>query len=125
MQRQTRLHDRISGTTRSATARRIAIACTALISLHAGAADVLTPPTGEGRGATLYSQHCGSCHDSLMHLQGDRRTRSYPGVIAKVRFYSELQRLEWTESEIDAVAAYLNGMYYHYPMPGADEGHGR
>lgn len=125
MQRLARFHHENSVTRRSCTVWRLAIGCLAFVGLGAGAADVLTSPTGEGRGATLYSQHCGSCHDSLMHLQGDRRTRSYLGVAAKVRFYSELLQLEWTEPEIDAVAAYLNGMYYHFPMPGVDEGYGR
>lgn len=100
----------------------IALACVAAMGWQVGAAENVTPNPDEGRGAALYASHCVSCHDSLMHMQGDRRTGSYSGVADKVRFYSELQRLEWTQQETDAVAAYLNGAYYHFPMPGVDEG---
>lgn len=122
MRRQTRNPCATPPAKRHIQGGRVALACAAAIGWQAGAADVRTPNPDEGRGAALYESHCVSCHDSLMHVQGDRRTGSYPGVAKKVRFYSELQGLEWTEQEIDAVAAYLNGAHYHFPMPGVDEG---
>jgi hypothetical protein len=66
------------------------------------------------RGEMLYENHCIGCHDSLLHVRQDRHATSYVAVGAKVRFWSDLQRLGWTEQDIGDVTRFLDARYYHF-----------
>ena len=56
------------------------------------------PPRGE----MLYTNHCLSCHESIVHIREKRSAKNL-----------ELD-LKWSSHEVEDVVLYLNLRYYHY-----------
>lgn len=69
------------------------------------------------RGELLYSTHCIACHSSEVHWRDKRLARDWNSLRAEVRRWQRLSGLGWGNDDITAVARYLNGLYYHFPVP--------
>lgn len=66
------------------------------------------------RGEMLYSNHCLSCHESVVHIREQRQVSNLSALRENVARWSQELELNWTAEEIDDVALYLNIRYYHY-----------
>ncbi len=91
------------------TLTAVAIAC-ALAPRLATAQDV-------ERGRMLHENHCRMCHDSIAYKRGERIAKNYTEVRAQVTRWQTNTGLSWSESDIDAVTAYVAQRYYKYPLP--------
>lgn len=67
-----------------------------------------------GRGKLLYNTHCISCHTTQIHWRDDRRAQSWDGLKLQVRRWQDNTNMQWTESDIAAVAQHLNETIYHF-----------
>jgi len=67
-----------------------------------------------GRGKLLYENQCAGCHESTVHIRGDRKAKSVAEIRAAVLRWAETQKLNWGPAEIDDVTAYLAENFYHY-----------
>lgn len=72
-------------------------------------------------GRSLYQPNCIACHASLMkgdpariYTRPDHRIHSYPELITQVRRCSLSQGLQWSQQDIENVAAFLNTQYYKF-----------
>ena len=72
--------------------------------------------TAQDRGQQLYENHCLSCHESTVHIRGDKRATSFNDIQYQVGRWSEVLSLSWTEEEINDVVNYLNARYYQYQI---------
>ena len=90
----------------------------ALTSATAAAA----PPSRaeQDRGETLYTTYCIACHTTQVHWRDKHLARDWAGLKAQVTRWQTNIGLGWPEADIDAVARYLNGLYYRFP-PAGDE----
>lgn len=66
------------------------------------------------RGEMLYTNHCLSCHESVVHIREKRRAKSLDALRATVTRWSQELELNWSSREIEDVVLYLNIRYYHY-----------
>lgn len=73
----------------------------------------VTPPVVP-RGQMLYENHCMLCHESVVHVRGDRRLRSLPELRATVSSWADYLHLQWGSEEVDDVVTYLNGRHYGF-----------
>lgn len=94
--------------------RRILPLCFVLLAWAGSAAG---QPRDPSRGALLYSTHCIACHTEQMHWRTLRRARDWDTLKAQVRRWQGEQRLQWSEEDIEAVAAHLNDTIYRFPRP--------
>jgi mono/diheme cytochrome c family protein len=67
------------------------------------------------RGELLYSTHCNACHSSQIHWRDKKLATDWASLRAEVRHWQKFSGLGWNDGDIDAVARYLNALYYHYP----------
>lgn len=68
------------------------------------------------RGQLLYSLHCASCHDTEVHWREKKLATSWSALLEQVDRWQKNLSLEWSSSDIDDVASYLNATYYHLPI---------
>jgi len=73
----------------------------------------VTPPV-PSRGQMLYENHCMSCHDSVVHIRGNRRTRSQAELRGQVLYWANALHLHWGKEEVEEVATHLNAHYYKF-----------
>lgn len=72
------------------------------------------------RAALLYENHCIGCHDSVLHVRGDRRAQTSADVSAQVARWSSNQGLGWTVEDVEQVTRFLVDRYYRFggePVP--------
>ena len=86
------------------------LACTAALAAALPAAALDTQ-----RGRALYELRCDGCHSESVHGRAHRVARDMDEVRRWVGRWSETLRLDWSDAEIDDVAAWLNAAYYHFP----------
>ena len=86
----------------------------ATIALMAGAAQAQSATTAS-RGQLLYDTHCVACHDAQVHWRAAKVVRNWETLVAEVRRWQAVEKLQWTDDDIDQVARHLNNMYYRYP----------
>lgn len=80
---------------------------------------VAQPGTEYLRGEVLYKDNCDGCHTERMHWRAERLVTDWNSLKAQVRRWQGMAKLEWSESDVMAVALYLNGRFYSFPvMPG-------
>jgi mono/diheme cytochrome c family protein len=74
-----------------------------------------TPLTAQefDRGEALYNNHCKECHEGLAHMRPGSRISSRSEVRSWVASWSVHSGLAWSSEEVEDVADYLNGKYYH------------
>ena len=66
------------------------------------------------RGQLLYETHCAACHDQSVHKRKPRKADSVAKIKSWVSRWSTELKLNWSGSDIDAVASYLNSKYYKF-----------
>jgi mono/diheme cytochrome c family protein len=78
-----------------------------------------SPPTAPtpSRGALLYDTHCGACHSEQVHWRDKKAAVNWPGLKTQVRRWQVEQKLDWTDSDVDEVARYLNVRFYRFEAP--------
>ena len=77
---------------------------------------VAQPGTEYLRGEVLYKDNCDGCHTERMHWRAERLVTDWNSLKAQVRRWQGSAKLGWTESDVMAVALYLNGRYYSLPV---------
>lgn len=75
------------------------------------------PVREPGRGELLYNTHCIACHSTRVHWRDRTLALNWKSLRSEVRRWQKMSGLRWSDEDIDAVALYLNRLYYHYPMP--------
>lgn len=89
----------------------------ALASVLALAGPAVAQPSVEyTRGEALYKDNCDACHSERMHWRAERLATDWESLKAQVRRWQGSGRLGWSESDVMAVALYLNGRYYSFPV---------
>jgi mono/diheme cytochrome c family protein len=88
-----------------------AFAVLAVVTTSAGAA---TAPT-DSRGELLYTTYCVGCHTTQVHWRDRRQAKNWDTLKAEVVRWQKTAGLALDPADIDALAAYLNGLYYHFP----------
>ena len=71
--------------------------------------------TGVSRGELLYTTYCIGCHTAQVHWRDGKRATSWPALKAEVRRWQKTAGASFEDDDVDAVASYLNGLYYHFP----------
>lgn len=66
------------------------------------------------RGKLLYENHCMSCHESVVHIRNDRRTKALGELYWQTTRWAIEQGLEWRYDEVRDVAQYLNARFYQF-----------
>ena len=67
------------------------------------------------RGRLLYDAHCIECHTQQIHWRTLKRARDWDTLALQVRRWQEVAKLEWSDSDVQEVARYLNETIYHFP----------
>ncbi|MDD5249111.1 MAG: hypothetical protein PHY45_09005 [Rhodocyclaceae bacterium] len=67
-----------------------------------------------GRGELLYSTYCSGCHTEQVHWRDRKVATDWPGLVAEVGRWQANAGLDWNRDDVEAVAHYLNDLYYHY-----------
>jgi len=67
------------------------------------------------RGELLYTTHCVACHNARVHWRDQRLAKDWNGLRAQVRRWQAIQKLRWSDADVDEVARYLNTYYYDFP----------
>ena len=70
-----------------------------------------------GRGELLYSTYCDGCHTEQVHWREKRVATNWKRLVEEVRRWQANARLAWSRDDVEAVARYLNALYYRYPLP--------
>jgi mono/diheme cytochrome c family protein len=91
----------------------------ALAGADAGAAGQVERE--QSRGELLYTTHCIACHTTQMHWREQRLATDWPSLVKQVRRWQDTALLSWDEQDINAVANYLNTLYYHFPTSRQDK----
>ena len=71
-------------------------------------------PSVSSRGQMLYENHCMACHDSVVHIRGNRRTQSLPEFQARVLHWAAYLQLRWGNEEVEDVVSHLISWYYTF-----------
>ena len=74
------------------------------------------PGYDEKRGELLYSIHCASCHDSEIHWREKKLVTDWHTLKEQVNRWEINMNLDWNNDDTADVAAYLNAIYYHFPV---------
>lgn len=67
-------------------------------------------------GELLYSTYCNGCHTTEVHWRAKKLASDWTSLKSQVRRWQDNMSLGWGEDDVAAVARYLNGRYYHFPM---------
>jgi len=70
-----------------------------------------------GRGELLYTTYCDSCHTEQVHWREKKLATNWASLVVEVRRWQANATLEWSDDDVEAVARYLNSLYYHHPLP--------
>jgi mono/diheme cytochrome c family protein len=70
---------------------------------------------GASRGQLLYGTHCIQCHTTQMHWREQRLARDWGTLKAQVQRFQGIAGLDWSDSDVNAVAHYLNDTIYRFP----------
>jgi hypothetical protein len=90
----------------------LAVAMALMAPLPAGA----QPGTEYLRGEVLYKDNCDGCHTERMHWRSEKLVTDWNSLKAQVRRWQDNAKLEWNESDVMAVALYLNGRFYSFTV---------
>ena len=66
------------------------------------------------RGEKLYTNHCLSCHESIVHVRERRSAKNLDAIRGAVTRWSKELELKWSSRDVEDVVLYLNLRYYHY-----------
>jgi cytochrome c5 len=97
------------------SALRVAILATA-VAISALPAVAEQGP-GPGRGELLYTTHCIECHTVQIHWRETHKARDWASLVNWVTRWQATLSLDWSDSDIAAVARHLNEKIYGFAMP--------
>lgn len=80
---------------------------------------------GSPRGALLYETHCSACHTTQVHWRERSLVSDWESLTHQVWRWQNNANLDWSASDIDEVARYLNRVYYKLPAPAGPPARGR
>jgi mono/diheme cytochrome c family protein len=67
------------------------------------------------RGEALYENHCSSCHDPQVHVEGEtRHVATLEDLRARVAAWSIHSGLNWSVEDVNDVTDYLNRRFYRF-----------
>lgn len=69
------------------------------------------------RGRLLYGTACAECHNRETHWRGQHLVRTWPQLLELVASWQSVAGQNWSQEEIEDVAAYLNRLFYDLPCP--------
>ena len=93
-----------------------ALAATMLMCIAPLAADQ-AQAADAARGKALYSTYCAECHTTEVHWREKRLASDWATLTFQVRRWQDNSGLDLNQDDIAAITTYLNGLYYHYPVP--------
>lgn len=70
------------------------------------------------RGELLYNTYCVGCHTTQVHWRERRQVRDWTTLTTEVARWQKTAGQNLDAADIDALAAYLNDRYYHFPGGG-------
>lgn len=72
------------------------------------------------RGRALYETHCIACHNEKVHWREPGLVHSWADLREQVTRFQRIAGQDWSDEEIDDVAAHLNRQFYRVgcPLPG-------
>jgi mono/diheme cytochrome c family protein len=65
-------------------------------------------------GKKLYDANCHGCHDTRVHTRPNRIIHTYPDLVNRVKFCDAQTNSDFTDAQIEDVAAYLNKEFYKF-----------
>ena len=71
--------------------------------------------TGEPRGELLYSTYCIGCHTTQVHWREKRLATDWTSLKLQIYRWQQNVAPGLGQDDADAIARYLNGLYYHFP----------
>lgn len=71
----------------------------------------------QARGELLYLTHCVACHTAQIHWREKKQVVDWRSLRAQVRHWQAADQLAWSDEDIEAVAQYLNTLFYRLPPP--------
>lgn len=86
----------------------------ALSAPSTGSSEMKTSDIERPRGQLLYETHCSACHEQSVHSRNPRKAESVDKIKYFVTRWSTELKLNWSSSDIDEVAKYLNSKYYNF-----------
>ena len=75
------------------------------------------PDAAPTRGQLLYNTHCIECHSVQIHWREARQAQDWSSLLMWVTRWQATLELNWSQSDIGAVARHLNDSIYHLPAP--------
>ena len=84
-------------------------------ALAAGQAPTNNAPNGE----LTYTTYCIACHTTQIHWREKKLATDWTSLRSQVRHWLLEAGTAATEDDIAAVAGYLNGLYYNFPVTDA------
>ncbi|MGB8598783.1 MAG: hypothetical protein WCD07_02155 [Burkholderiales bacterium] len=64
----------------------------------------------------MHDNHCIRCHDIWMYQSERRISKDWKSLRAAVSHWQRELKLKWKEADIDDVTAYLNQLFFHFPV---------
>ena len=83
-----------------------------LLTATMGGAPLFADDTKSGN--ELHDTNCISCHDNTMYTRKNSFIKSMASLKTQVQRCDTNLDLGWFNEEVNSVAAYLNGKYYHF-----------
>ncbi len=71
------------------------------------------------RGRLLYETYCIACHTTQAHWRDKHIVASWADLLYQVTRMQKNAGQDWSSTEINDVAAYLNELFYKMPCPSA------
>jgi mono/diheme cytochrome c family protein len=71
--------------------------------------------SGEPRGELLYSTYCIGCHTTQVHWREKRLATDWTSLKLQIHRWQQNVAPGLGQDDADAIARYLNGLYYHFP----------
>lgn len=87
--------------------------CLLAFACYGGLAAAAEP----GRGELLYTTHCGACHGEQVHWRDKKLARNWKSLVGEVNRWQTNAKLRWNGDDVEAVALYLNAVFYRYRQP--------
>lgn len=92
-----------------------AAAAAGVFGAAAAAQPVAANAAVPSRGQLLYGNHCIACHSTQMHWRDKKLATDWPSLKEQVRRWQGTAQLNWSETDIDDVARFLNDSFYRFP----------
>jgi len=90
----------------------------ALCGCTSGTTKAESPAMADGqRGGLLYGTACVACHTTQAHWRDKSLVHSWGDLVYQVNRWQGVAGLNWSATDINDVATYLNERFYRLPGP--------